>query len=200
MNETKLMKAAKSWDTIAKVCKGVFSAAWIVGLIFAALLLLFGEKMYSAADSFTLDLDFVKLHLAEGYHASGKVITVYFITSLIAAAGICFAVSCGIDQLRGILSPMKEGRPFEKDTPRKLRNIAWIILAGGFVSELSSTFRYFALTRIYPIDQIFSDAVEKIEYTVVFDFGFVLIACAVLFLSYIFAYGQKLQQESDETL
>lgn len=200
MNETKMMKAARNWDTIAKVCKGIFSAGWIVGLIFAALLLLFGEKMISAADLFTLDLDYVKLCLAEGYQPSEKAMSVFFAVSLIPAAAVCFAVSCGIGQLRDILSPMKEGRPFENDTPRKLRNIAWIILAGGFIAELASVVSGAVFSGMYPMEQLFSDAVEKIEYTFTFDFSFVPVACAVLFLSYIFAYGQKLQQESDETL
>ena len=45
-----------------------------------------------------------------------------------------------------------------------------------------------------------SAAVSKTEFVFTMNFGFVLIACIIFFLSYIFSYGQALQQESDETL
>ena len=200
MNETKMINAAKNWDIIAKVCRSLFTAGWIVILVCSALLLLFGSKMYGAAGLFTLDLDYVRLYLAEGYQPSEKAMSVFLAVTLVPAAAVCFAASCGIGQLRGILAPMKEGRPFEKDIPKKLRNIAWIILAGGFAAEITSVAGTAAFARLCPMEQLFSDAVAKTEYLFTFDLNFVLVACAVLFLSYIFAYGQKLQQESDETL
>lgn len=52
-----------------------------------------------------------------------------------------------------------------------------------------------------PAEQIVNmDVISKLEYTFTIDFTFVLAFCIVMFLSYIFSYGQILQKESDETL
>ena len=75
MNNTKLRNAAKNWDTMAKVCCGIFRAAGIVCFVFAVLVLIFGNRMYEAG-SFTLDF-YSNEHLAvyrpiaekEGYPA-----------------------------------------------------------------------------------------------------------------------------------
>ena len=51
------------------------------------------------------------------------------------------------------------------------------------------------------MDAIFSaPAIHSVEYVFTLDFGFVWLFCVVRFLAQIFAYGQQLQQESDETL
>mgnify|MGYP003558602748 CR=1 FL=1 len=47
---------------------------------------------------------------------------------------------------------------------------------------------------------ISSEAISKIEHNYTLDLGFVLVFAVIMFLSYIFSYGQRLQQESDETL
>lgn len=200
MSDKKFMNAAKSWDTVAKVCRSLFHAAGIVCLIFALLVLILGEKMY-VPGSFSLDLDFIKLYLTDECLTETGWIRLFVMTALVTVGAVCFITAYGIGQLRGILAPMKEGRPFEESAPRKLRRIAWTILTGGLVVQLSAPVERFILTKACPMEQIFaSPVITKIEYSYTMDFGFVLVACIMFFLSYVFSYGQKLQQESDETL
>lgn len=200
MSDTKLRNAAKNWDTMAKVCCGIFRAAGIVCFVFTVLVLIFGNRMYEAG-SFTLDLDFVKLYLAEEYQTANGLIRVFTVIALVGVGAICMLVSYGLKQLREILAPMKEGRPFAENIPGKLRNIAWTILSGGVILQIVAFVERMTLTKAYPMEEIFSSsAIDRIEYSFTVDFGFVFVACIVLFLSHIFNYGQKLQQESDETL
>lgn len=199
MENVKLKKAAKNWDVVAKVCKGIFGAVGIVCFIFAILVLIFGEKVFQL-DSASLDLDFVKVYLSSKYHAVTKPLQIFAITALIAIGMLCQVVVFGIKQIREILEPMQEGRPFEKSVPDNLRKIAWTILTGGVIVQIVGITERILLIKAYPMEQLFSSMIDHIEYTFTFDFGFVLVACIVLLLSYVFAYGQKLQQESDETL
>jgi len=200
MNDTKLRNAAKNWDAVTKVCCGIFRAAGIVCFVFAILVLIFGNRMYEAG-SFTLDLDFIKLYLAEEYQTANELIRVFTVIALIAVGIICMITTYGIRQIRDILAPMKEGRPFEENIPGKLRNIAWTILSGGIILQIVGFVERMILTKAYPMEEIFSSsAIDRIEYSYTVDFSFVFVVCVVLFLSYIFSYGQKLQQESDETL
>lgn len=200
MSEKKMITAAKNWDTIAKACGGIFRACGFVCVVFAVLVLIFKNKMYEVG-SFSLDLGFAKFYLSDEYQAANSTIIVMTVISLVLLSAVLFIVSYGIRQLRDILAPMKEGRPFEEKTPRSIRNIAWAVLAGGGILQVLSLAESFLLTKAYPFEEIFSsDYIDRIEFAYNIDFGFVLVFCGVMFLSYIFSYGQKLQQESDETL
>lgn len=200
MESKKMMNTAKTLDIFAKVAGGIFSAVGWVCVVFVVLVLIFGEKMF-VAGSLTLDLDFVKLHIAEQLQVIDGMMKLYTILGLAAAAVLCFVLHFVCLYLRAILTPMKEGRPFEADIPIYLRRIAWLSLGGGLAGQLIGVAERVMLTRAYPLDEIFaSDAISKIEYVFTIDFGFVWLFVAFMFLSYVFSYGQKLQQEADETL
>ena len=200
MSEKKMISAAKSFDIIAKVCKGIFEAVGIICGIFAVLVLFFGEKVFEIG-SFTLAMAYIKLHLSDNIQPSADLIETFIIILMAALGVIFFMVSYGIKQFRNILAPMKEGRPFEANVAQKLRNIAWTTLAGGGVLTITSFVESLILTKAYPMEQIFSSpAIETVEFIYMMDFNFVFVFCAIMFLSYIFDYGQKLQRESDETL
>ena len=200
MSENRLTTAAKNIDLIAKLCRGISSVLSIVCIVFAALVLFLGEKMFDMS-SLSLDMKYVKVYLADEVLPSFSLLKVFFTILLTSLSAICFVVSYGIKQLHEILAPMKEGRPFEANVPGCIRKIAWSFLAGGGVYALVSFIESMILTKAYPIEQILSSsAIKSIEYTYTTDFGFVYIFAAVMFLSYIFEYGQKLQLESDETL
>lgn len=199
MND-KIITTAKNLDTLAKVGGKIAQVFGIVCIIFAALVLVFGEKVF-VANSLTLDLDFVKLHLSNDFQAITDIIKIYALLALLIAAVICFIIYYASKLARNILSPMKEGRPFESEVAANLKKTAMVVLVGGAAAEILGIVERVLITKAYPFEQIFSSAaISKIEYVFTIDFGFVLIACVILFLSYIFTYGQTLQRESDETL
>lgn len=200
MDNRKLINTAKNIDIIAKFVDGFMFAFAIVFVIFAVLVLLLGEKMF-APGSITLDIDFIKLYLADNYQVVTDALKLYVIMALVIGSMICLAIHYALKYLRNILSPMKEGRPFEKDVPVNLKKIAWIILISGALMEIISVIERLILTKAYPLEEVFSSvAVSKIEYTFTMDFNFIITFCIIMFLSYIFEYGIKLQIEADETL
>ena len=199
MDNRKMITAAGNWDTMLRIMEGFMKAFAIVFAVFFVLLKIFREKM--VAGNFTLDLDFVKLHLAEEYGQMGGLLLNHMDMVLISGILLCIAVRYGIGYLRKVLAPMKEGRPFDGDTPVYLKKIAWVILIGGGLIQVLGIAGRAMMIRALPMDAIFaSAAIERVEYVFTVDFGFVCLACAVLLLSRIFEYGQRLQQESDETL
>lgn len=199
MDNRKMITAAKNWDTMLRVMEGFMKAFAIVFAVFFVLLKIFKEKMVAGA--FTLDLDFVKLHLAEEYAQIGGLLLNHMDLVLISGILICIAVRFGIGYLRKVLAPMKEGRPFDGETPVYLKKTAWVILIGGGLVQVLGIVSRALMIRALPMEEIFaSPAIARVEYVFTVDFGFVLLACVVLLLSRIFAYGQLLQQESDETL
>jgi len=200
MNRQKMINAANTFDTIAKVAGGISRAGVIVCAVFLALVLILGEKVF-AAGSLSLDLDFVKLYLADSLQTVTPGVKVYAVLSLLAAGVLCGVLSYICGRVRALLVPMKEGRPFEEGAPTALRRIAWAIIAGGALAQIMGMVERFVLTRAYPMEEIFaSAAISRVEYVFTADLGFVLLGCVVVLLSYIFSYGQALQRESDETL
>lgn len=200
MNNSKLIKTAKLIDTIARIGGKIIRAFGIVCLIFTVLVLIFGEKMF-VPGSLTLDLDFVKLHLSDEFQGITSLVKLFAIAGLLTGSILCFMIHHISVLVQKILAPMKMGRPFEEGIPSCIRQIARTFLIGGGIAELLGVAERILITRAYPMDEIFSSAaVSKVQYLFSIDLDFIWISCIILFLSYIFSYGQTLQQESDETL
>ena len=200
MKNQKLIKTAENLDTLVKVCRGILSAVGIVCLIFAVLVLILGDKMYDTI-SFSIDLDFLKLHLAERIPLDEGALDLYLILNLFMVFALTVAVCYGLKQCRKILAPMKEGRPFAETVPVCLRKLALTVLIGGAAVELCGIAERMILAHACSVEQLFHpERVVLVEEVYTMDFSFVLVFCIIQFLSYIFAYGQELQKESDETL
>ena len=200
MNLQKMRMTAEHLDRFAKIMSGFMKAGAIVCAVFAVLVLVFGESMFDTGHT-TLDLDFVKLHLAPEYTDLNSAMRAYTVTGLAVGSAVLYGIFRGLHHLRLLLAPVKEGRPFEKEVSVQMKSIAWLILIiGAFIQIAGIVCRIF-LSHAFPIEAFFaSPAVTRIEYVYTMDFGFVLMFCLVMFLSRIFEYGQQLQQESDETL
>lgn len=197
---TKLSKTAHTIDRIVKICDGIFKAFIIVLLVFSILVLLLGDKMI-ATGSLTAELGFVKLHLAPEYQSITAMVKVYTVVSLLCGCVGCAMLAYICSLLRQILVPMKEGRPFEKRVSHDMRKIAWAVLIGGGINEILKLIEQIFVIRALPMDKMFSgDVVAYKEYMFMIDSGFVLLFFVIIFLSYIFSYGQALQQEADETI
>ena len=195
-----MKKAAGNLDVLVKIAGGIFGAcAWVL-VIVGVLLLLIGERMYDAG-SVSLDLDYVSLYLSEGIQVGFAELKAAIAAGLIVSGIVCHLVGRGAKLVRRMLAAMKEGRPFDTDTPASLRKIAWMTLAGGALVQIAGILDRVVYTRVLPMEQIFSSPViAQVEYNYTFDLGFVWVAIVIFFLSYVFDYGRKLQEESDETL
>ena len=199
MNCKKMIATANKLDTVLKIFEGIMKAFAIVFAIFVVLMKVFKEKMVS--DAVSLELDFVKLHLAEEYcMVTGSVLNHIDVVLITGCLG-CIVIRYALGALRSILAPVKGGRPFDREVSAGLHKLAWITLVGGGLLQVLGMVGRMMLARALPMDVIFSSpAIESVEYVFTIDLGFVWIFCIVIFLSQIFEYGQKLQQESDETL
>ena len=199
MSNTKMIKAAENMDTFLKVMEGFMKAFAIVFAVFVVLMKIFKEKMVMG--SFSLDLDFVKLHLAGEYGAATGAVLNHIDLILITGCLGAIAIRYALGVLRSILAPVKAGRPFDTEVPVGLRKLAWVVLAGGGLIEVIGVAARILLARSLPMDLIFSSpAIESVEYVFTLDFGFVWIFAVLILLARIFEYGQQLQTESDETL
>ena len=200
MDNSKLIKTANTLDKVIKIIGGLTKAFAIVCAVFALLVIIFGSRMF-VPGSLTLELDYITIHLSEKFQAVTGYVKLFAIVGLAVGCVLCLLAWDGTVLLRRILAPMKEGRPFEESVSADLCRGGWLVVIGGAAAQVLGIAERLFLLRAYPVEAVFSsEAIAKLEYTFVFDFSFLLMAAALFFLSYVFRYGQSLQQLSDETL
>ena len=200
MDNNKMTRVAKNLDVLTNVGGKIIAGVGVVCIVVAFLALIFGTKIFGAGDT-TLNLDFIKFHLNNNAYVNVEFMKFYVFAAALGGGIICFIVFYVSKLFREILAPMKIGRPFENGIPKNLKKTGWVILIGGFFSELAGVIARILLINAYSIDELFlSETITKTEFVFTIDLNFALVACVIFFLSYIFTYGQVLQQESDETL
>jgi hypothetical protein len=202
MDTNKMMKTAKVIDVILKVVRGIVAAGTIVCAVFLVLIPIFGKTILTAN---YIDLGDISLTLTDSSMKDSIIdwntLTFSMMTTLISALVMCVIVWYGITLLLRVISPMKEGRPFETGVSGQIRKLAWVVLVGGAVSEAASYIAKYVEVRSFDVAALFnSSVVTGYTYNGIFDTSFVLTAVVLFLLSYIFRYGEGLQRESDETL
>lgn len=204
MNKKKMITTAKNLDILANILGKVVGILGVFGIFAFTLFFIFGNKLIENGflmNSLTLDFDFIKFHLSENFILNTERFKLYLVLLMIPGEITCFAVYYISTLIRKILAPMKTGRPFEIGAAENLKKIGWIILVKGIVEEAFSIAAQMLSVKVYGLDEFFtSPSIERTEFIYTYDINFVLVACAIFLLSYIFKYGQQLQQESDETL
>ena len=197
----KFMKTSKIIDRILKIVQGFLVAGVIVCAIFIPLTAVLGTKII--ADASTVELGGLNIVLAGDYHnyldLSG--IKMSIIIVLITAIISCAVAWLCLRKIRDILSPMKEGRPFEEGISKNIRQLALIILVGGGIAEAGGAIGQVFTIKAYNLATLFNNAaIDHATYDYNFSLWFIIVALILFFLSYVFRYGEELQKESDETL
>jgi hypothetical protein len=199
MDTEKMMKTAKLIDKILRVLRGILAAGMIVCAVFLVLVPIFGEKIMKLDGS--IDLGDISLALTDNAIIDRNTFAVSLMIGFIATLVTCLIVWYGITLLLRVISPMKEGRPFESGISGQIRKLAWVVLVGGAVSEAASAVAKYMEVRSFDMTALFNTSVVTgYTYNGISDVSFLAIAVVLFLLSYIFQYGENLQRESDETL
>ena len=154
-------------------------------------------------DLLQTDLNFgmIKFTLADSVEPANHFGFLYLaLGSIISIADVI--VFCMIfHAIRGILAPLKEGRPFHDDIVHYLKKLGWLTIVGGIITNLGTLVISGNLLPAYNLGELFlSDKITRVSTSYSFSLTFILYAVILFLLSWIFEYGGELQQLSDETL
>lgn len=109
---------------------------------------------------------------------------------------ILFAFTCyGILIIRKMLSPMKEGQPFNSNVSRDIKKLGWFTVIFGIAYNVIKNSIMTFLEK-----QLYASVPFSISTNHTVSISFLVIAFSLFLLSYIFRYGEELQKLSDETL
>jgi len=198
-NQSRMISMSAKMDTILKIFGGFCLAGAIVAAIFIPLTFIFGDGI--VADAASIELGSVKLELAEGAIPEFAQLRPMILLGLISAVIMCLILWYGVKVIRGIIAPMKEGKPFDESVPAGLRKLGVLVLIGGTALQVLNAVSTSVSLRVYDIENLVNTAaVKSVEMNLDFHAGYIILAAVLFLLSTIFRYGQQLQQESDETL
>lgn len=196
----KLSRNAKRVDTVLRIVFWLLIVGSVVAAV-AALAPFVLRRSAPSTNAVSLDLDFIKLHLAKPDKIAAMAqqrTTLAAMILKIAGAGI--GAYC-IKLIRNILKPMIQEQPFQESVCENLKKLGWVSLIGGIVfNGLVLIVQHLVVYGFNLTEMLSNQIVTKVTFNYSFDFIFLLVAAGLFLLSYIFRYGIELQQFSDETL
>jgi len=204
----KLMEIAKRLDVFFKVLQKIIKIAMIVIVCVLGFLInanVVNSNAIIASGFYSMDIGPITAKLAEGYSpVDNNMVLAYAWIGMGLAAITAIAVYYALGQVRNILQPMSEGRPFHPTISVNIRNIAYVSIVLGVVGNIGSYVKTLNTVKMIEnmnlIEYVKNRGVQSIELNFNVDLTFLLVFFILLLMSYIFQYGEALQQQVDETL
>ena len=200
-----LTKTATILDKICHILSiaiAIASVCMIVGLCILTAAFLFDLPPHMVGTGYEhADLGFVTLTVADAYLPDHRIIwgqlaVQMFLTLLCLIPAHFIAKS-----IRAILLPMKNGEPFHNTVSLHLSKIARYVCSLGIGMNLQVIISNILLTKAYGLHLLLlSEKIPHVKFFFTFDLSFLFVSGILLLLSYVFRYGEELQQLSDETL
>ena len=192
----KISAAAKVLYTLTRIA----SVCCVVGVcvIAAAAVLLFAFGNDSMIESTGLDLGFVTFELAETNMDMLRSTFLCIALPAFVLLGFGWSVLRVIGQ---ILTPMKDGQPFDTAVSVNMKKLCWLTLGGGFCSQAVAMAAGILMYKAYDFSTLFlNDQITGVQMNLNMDLTCVVLALIWYMLSCVFRYGEELQKQSDETL
>lgn len=201
----KLTSTARKLDIFFRILKVMVSIGMVtccVGLVLIGAYFLFDLAPEMIGSGYnTVEIGSLELALADGVAPSPDRVLLYVAVEIALTLVMLFLGRLCVLSIGSILKPMKEGLPFHDTVCRALKQMAKYTLILGIAGNGMKLSGTIMLIREYDLLRLLlSDRVTHVTFNESIDLGFLVIAAVLLLLSYVFRYGQELQQLSDETL
>jgi len=200
-----LKKTASILDRLLKIASiaiKIVSIALGVGLGILAAAFLFDLTPEMVGTGYGhADLGFVTFTVAENYLPDHRIIWCQVGMDMFLSLLCMFPAHLSVKAIRNILAPMKNGEPFHNTVSINLKKLANYVCSLGIGINLKEIIGNILMVKAYDLNLLLlSEKISHVEFMFVFDFSFLVVYGVLLLLSYIFRYGEELQQLSDETL
>lgn len=174
----------------------------LIGVLIVGAIFLFHLKPEQVATGYhALDIGFWELNLADNVVPEPAEVLVNAAVSMGLGAVMAVLAWLCVRCVRGILAPMQEGLPFQAAAEKGMKKLALLTVILGALSNAATMLSLFLTARCYGLpDLLVGRNITSVRMNYELDLTFLVVAAVLLLLSYVFGYGAKLQQQSDETL
>ena len=200
-----LSNTAKKLDKVLEIVHIVFGAlaiACIVGvaLITVAYILKWDPAMIGT-DYENFDIGFLELTVAEAYAPDKWLVLLQAAITLAVSCRLLYDGRRGVGYIREILRPMTEEKPFDTIVSTNLKKLAKLSINLGILYNIIILSEQIITVFVYDLPGLLiSEKIAHVGGMFNVDLTFLIYWAILLLLSYVFRYGEELQQLSDETL
>ena len=200
-----LSNTAKKLDKVFEIAHIVLGALVIGFLVCTALiavayvLKLDPEMIGVGSEKF--DIGFLELTVAEAYAPDKWLVLLHTAIILAVSSRLCYDGRRGVGYIREILQPMKEEKPFTGIVSTNLKKLARLSINLGILGNVIILADQIISVFAYDLPGLLiGEKITHVGGLFEVDLGFIVSWVALTLLSYVFAYGEQLQQLDDETL
>ena len=200
-----LTNTAKKLDRVFEIVYIVLGALAVASVVFITLIalayVLKWDPEFIGTGYASFDIGFLELEVAENYAPNKWLI--------LLQAAITLAVGCrllcdgrkGVGYIREILHPMAEEKPFDRIVSTNLKKLARLSINLGILWNVIILAEQIMMVFVYDLPGLLvSEKITHVGGMFNVDLTFLIYWAILMLLSYVFSYGENLQQLSDETL
>jgi len=195
-------KRLNTFFRILNIGLSVAAVACLVGLGILAVGAIFNLAPEQVATGYDLiDLGFIEFRLAESVMPDEH-LTQLNAGIVVALSFVCIIIGkLGVGCIRKILEPMEQGAPFHSTVSANLKKLALLsVILGVLTGAIEQLYCMLQVRSCNLAELLLSENILHVTFHYTFDLDFLIIGAVLLLLSYVFRYGEELQQLSDETL
>lgn len=195
----------KSKDLLRKMCfileivRGtcLISVALLIGL---SLFYAFNKDVYNMLFG-SIRIDYLQLTFNDDSALSKDKMSIWLPLIFLITAIFVFIIYKAVQTIESICTITMNHTPFDVRVSNHMKNLAKYILVGGIVFNILEVCRIMQFKQTINFDLLFNTKyVTQINFDIRLHLSFLVFVALIYLLSYIFRYGQELQQLSDETL
>ena len=200
-----LTNSAKKLDKIFEVVGIVLGALAVAAVVFIVLIglayVMDWDPEFIGTGYSSFDVGFLQLEAAPGYGPDPWVVLAHAAFTLAVSILLLLDGRRGIGYIRNILQPMTEAKPFDSSASINLKKLAKLSIRIGILLNIIVLSETLVMVFVYDLPNLLlSEKISHIGSTFQVDLSFLIYWAILTLLSYVFQYGQQLQQLSDETL
>ena len=201
----KLSTTAKTLDKILNIVYAVFGALAIAAIVVVAMVGIFyalGLETESLLTSFaSFDIGFLEIEVAQECIPDAGIVLMQAVILLSGSCMVIYLCRKGIVYIRQILKPMAEEKPFDSIVSTNLRKLANLSIYIGIMCNVVLLIEQFIMVYAYDLRSLLlSNNIPVVDFNFEIDLSFLFTWGILMLLSYVFQYGEQLQQLSDETV
>jgi hypothetical protein len=200
-----LTDTAKKLDKvleIAHIVLGALAIACLVGVALIGVAFVLGldpEMIGTGYENF--DVGFLELTVAQACAPDKWLVLLQGALTLIVSCRLVYAGRQGVGYTREILHPMTEGKPFDSIISANLKKLAKLSIELGILYNILLLLEQIMTVFVYDLPGLLiSEKITHVGGMFQVDLTFLICWALLMLLSYVFRYGEELQQLSDETL
>ena len=200
-----LSNTAKKLDKVFEIVHivlGALAIACIVGvaLILVAYIFKMDPEMIGTGYE-NFDIGFLELQVSPNHAPNKWLVLLQGAITLLVGCRLAYDGRRGVGYIREILHPMTEEKPFDTVVSTNLKKLARLSINLGILYNVIILSEQIMTVFVYDLPSLLvSEKIIHVGGMFNVDLTFLIYWAILLLLSYVFRYGEELQQLSDETL